>query len=70
YDLKGKGLRDSAFTARYAQQCWALDVTFGRTPGDTSTNRSPEYRFMFMFELKGLGGLRLYEFSSQSQQKA
>jgi len=53
YDLKGGGLRESALRTRYSQQCWAMDLSLSRKPGDDI--RPPEYSFMVLFELKGLG---------------
>jgi LPS-assembly protein len=53
YDLRGGGVRESALRTRYSQQCWAIDLSLSRTPGD---NIMPaEYSFMVLFELRGLG---------------
>ena len=68
YDTKkGQGLRDLTLRNIYSEKCWAVDLAFTRKPGyDT---RPPEYSFLILFELKGLGGFKPYEYSSQSQQK-
>jgi LPS-assembly protein len=56
YDLRGGGVRESALRTRYSQQCWAMDLSLSRTPGD---NIMPaEYSFMVLFELRGLGIFR------------
>ncbi len=53
YDAKGGGLRDSSVKATYTSQCWALRMIFSKRPGDDII--SPEYSFMFLVELKGIG---------------
>lgn len=53
YDAKSGGLRDAAVKTTYTSQCWALRLIFSRKPGDDI--RSPEYSFMFLVELKGVG---------------
>lgn len=69
YDLKGGGLRDSTLIIKYLEQCWAVNLTLTRRPGDAI--RPPEYSFLILVELKGLGRpLKLYEYSSQSQQSS
>ena len=71
YDAKGQGVRDLSLIGHYKQQCWGMDLVFIRRPGSTlgTTIRPDEYSFMILFELKGVGGFKPYEFSSQSQQK-
>ncbi len=57
YDLKGRGLRESTLKTRYSEQCWAMDLSLSRKPGDNI--RPPEYSFMVLFELRGLGIFRV-----------
>lgn len=57
YDLKGGGMRDSNIKIIYRQQCWALVSHFSRTPGDNV--RPAEYKYMFIIELLGVGGIRI-----------
>ncbi|MCC6345799.1 MAG: LPS-assembly protein LptD [Nitrospirales bacterium] len=68
YDSKGQGLRDTTVRVRYTEQCWATELAFTRRPGDST--RPPEYSFALFLELRGLGGLKTYEYSSQSQQES
>ncbi len=69
YDTrKGQGLRDLTLRNIYTEKCWAIDLAFSRKPGYDI--RPPEYSFLIMFELKGLGSFKPYEYSSQSQQKS
>ncbi|MFO0752003.1 MAG: LPS assembly protein LptD [Thermodesulfovibrionales bacterium] len=68
YDSKGQGLRDTTVRLRYTEQCWATELAFTRRPGDAT--RPPEYSFALFLELRGLGGLKTYEYSSQSQQES
>jgi LPS-assembly protein len=65
YDHSQGGLRDFAIHAFYTSQCWGLDVSYERKPPDTI--HPPENSIMFQVELKGLGGMKLYEFSSAIQ---
>ncbi len=67
YDAKGQGVRDLTLHNIYREQCWAIDLVLSRKPGYLA--RPSEYGFTLMFELRGLGGIRAYEFSSMSQQK-
>jgi len=57
YDLKGGGIRDSNLQVIYRQQCWSLTTTLSRTPGDGV--RPAEFKYMFIIELAGVGGLRI-----------
>lgn len=68
YDSKGQGLRDTNVRVRFTEQCWASELAFTRRPGDST--RPPEYSFALFLELRGLGGLKTYEYSSQSQQES
>ncbi len=56
YDGKGRGLRDSLIKAIYTDQCWSVDVSFTRKPGDSV--RPAEYSFAVLFGLKGIGKVR------------
>ncbi len=56
YDGKGGGLRESTLRALYRQQCWAINASFSRKPGDLT--RSAEYNFSIIIELTGIGKLR------------
>jgi LPS-assembly protein len=57
YDSKRGGLRDSTIKTTYLQQCWAVNISATRRPGDD--RRPPEYSFMIFIELKGVGTLAL-----------
>ncbi|MBF0557755.1 MAG: LPS-assembly protein LptD [Nitrospirae bacterium] len=67
YDQNQGGFRDFALHTVYTAQCWGLDLLFQRKPPDTI--HPSEYSLSFMVQLKGFGGLKLYEYSSQFQQK-
>lgn len=68
YDAKGQGVRDLTLRTVYNEQCWAIDLLFSRKPGYGA--RPPEYSLLFLINLKGLGGLKAYEYSSEPQQKS
>ncbi|MDX9715229.1 MAG: LptA/OstA family protein [Dissulfurispiraceae bacterium] len=57
YDLKGGGMRDSNLQIIYKQQCWSLITHLSRSPGDNV--RAAEYKYMFIIELLGVGGIRI-----------
>ena len=59
WDLKGQTWRDvenrkttqKEYTVRYASQCWGLGVSYISKPGET--------QYIFLLDLKGLGGAKL-----------
>lgn len=55
YDAKAEELRDATLETTYREQCWAISVSLSRRPGDNI--RPPEYSFMVIVELKGLGAI-------------
>lgn len=64
YDSQA-GLRDSSASIIYTQQCWAVNVSALRRPGDNK--RPAEYGFMIFIELKGVGQpIRLYQYQTHS----
>lgn len=66
YDAKGAGLRDSSLNLRYAEKCWAANVSITRRPVEIEGRQTSEFSFLVIFELKGLGPIRVYERSSSS----
>ncbi|MFZ6008195.1 MAG: LPS-assembly protein LptD [Nitrospirota bacterium] len=65
YDSKD-GLRDSSINTVYSEQCWAVNISATRRPGDN--RRPPEYSVMIFIELKGLGRppIKLYQYQTHS----
>lgn len=64
YDSKD-GLRDSSINTIYSEQCWAVNISAIRRPGDD--RRPPEYSFMIFIELKGIGQpIKLYQYQTHS----
>lgn len=64
YDSQA-GLRDSSANVIYTEQCWAVNVSAIRRPGDNK--RPAEYGFMIFIELKGVGQpIRLYQYQTHS----
>jgi LPS-assembly protein len=64
YDSKD-GLRDSSINTIYSEQCWAVNISATRRPGDDK--RPPEYSFMIFIELKGIGQpIKLYQYQTHS----
>ncbi|WP_333653961.1 LPS assembly protein LptD, partial [Dissulfurispira sp.] len=64
YDSKD-GLRDSSINTIYSEQCWAVNISATKRPGDD--RRPPEYSFMIFIELKGLGQpIKLYQYQTHS----
>ncbi|HMK44055.1 MAG TPA: LPS assembly protein LptD [Dissulfurispiraceae bacterium] len=58
YDMKqASKLRDVQLVATRMQQCWAVSTTLTRKPGDGVT--PSDISFMLLFELKGIGVLKL-----------
>lgn len=66
YDAKGGGLRDSSLNVRYAEDCWASNLSIKRRPVEIQGRQTSELSFLLFFELKGLGIVRVYERSSGS----
>jgi len=66
YDAKGAGLRDSSLNIRYAEKCWAANVSITRRPVEIQGRQTSEFSFLVIFELKGLGPIRVYERSGSS----
>ncbi|MEJ5228050.1 LPS assembly protein LptD [Thermodesulfovibrio sp.] len=66
YDGKGAGLRDSSMHLRYAESCWAANIHITRRPVEIKGRQTSEFSFLILFELKGLGPVRLYERSATS----
>ncbi|GER93543.1 LPS-assembly protein LptD [hot springs metagenome] len=64
YDSQA-GLRDSSASVIYTEQCWAVNISAIRRPGDNK--RPAEYGFMILIELKGVGQpIRLYQYQTHS----
>jgi hypothetical protein len=59
WDLKGQVWRDvetghftqKEYTVHYASQCWGLGLSYINKPGET--------QYLFMLDLKGLGGVKI-----------
>lgn len=66
YDAKGPGLRDSSLNIKYTEKCWAVNVSITRRPVQIQGRQTSEFSFLIIFELKGLGPIRVYERSSSS----
>lgn len=66
YDGKGSGLRDSSMHLRYAESCWAANIQISRRPVEIKERKTSEFSFLILFELKGLGPVRLYERTTTS----
>lgn len=65
YDSRD-GLRDSSISTVYSEQCWAVNLTATRKPGDD--RRPGEYGFMIFIELKGLEQpIKLYQYQTTSK---
>uniref|UniRef100_A0A7C4AJ22 LPS-assembly protein LptD n=1 Tax=Thermodesulfovibrio aggregans TaxID=86166 RepID=A0A7C4AJ22_9BACT len=61
YDAKGAGLRDSSLNLRYAEDCWAGNISITRRPVEIEGRKTSEFSFLVIFELKGIGPVRVYE---------
>lgn len=59
YDAKGPGLRDTSLNLRYAEKCWAVNTLIMRKPIERQGKRTSEFSFIIIFELKGLGGIKI-----------
>jgi LPS-assembly protein len=59
YDAKGAGLRESSLNIRYAQKCWATNVSLNRRPVERNGKETSEFSFLVIFELKGIGAIKL-----------
>lgn len=59
YDSKGAGLRDSSLHIRYAEKCWASNVTLSRKPVIREGRETSEFNVLLIFELKGIGAIKL-----------
>ncbi|MCS7215729.1 MAG: LPS assembly protein LptD [Thermodesulfovibrio sp.] len=66
YDAKGKELRDSSLNIKYTQSCWAANIAITRRPVEIQGKKTSEFSFLVIFELKGLGPIRVYERSGSS----
>ncbi|MGC8938051.1 MAG: hypothetical protein ACP5KH_03555, partial [Thermodesulfovibrio sp.] len=66
YDAKGAGLRDSSLNIRYAESCWAANISITRRPVEIQGRKTSEFSFLIIFELKGIGPIRIYERSGSS----
>lgn len=66
YDAKGPGLRDSSLNIKYTQSCWATNIAITRRPVEIQGRKTSEFSFLVIFELKGLGPIRVYERSGSS----
>lgn len=66
YDAKGAGLRDSSLNLRYAEDCWAGNIYITRRPVEIEGRKTSEFSFLVIFELKGIGPVRVYERSGSS----
>ncbi|GAB5046664.1 LPS-assembly protein LptD [Thermodesulfovibrio sp. TK110] len=66
YDAKGAGLRDSSLNLRYAEKCWAANISITRRPVEIQGRQTSEFSFLVIFELKGIGPIRVYERSGSS----
>lgn len=59
YDARGAGLRESSLNIRYAQKCWAANVSLNRRPVERKGKETSEFSFLVIFELKGIGAIKL-----------
>ncbi len=59
YDAKGAGLRDSTLNIRYAEKCWAANISLSRKPVERQGKETSEFSFLVIFELKGIGAIKL-----------
>lgn len=59
YDGKGAGLRDSSVNIRYAEKCWGTNINLYRKPILREGRETSEFSILVIFELKGLGGIKL-----------
>lgn len=59
YDSKGAGLRDSYLQIRYAEKCWASNITLSRKPVIREGRETSEFNVLLIFELKGIGAIKL-----------
>lgn len=59
YDSKGAGLRDSYLRIRYAEKCWASNITLSRKPVIREGRETSEFNVLLIFELKGIGAIKL-----------
>lgn len=59
YDAKGDGLRDSSLNLRYAEDCWAGNISLTRRPVEIEGKKTSEFSFLIIFELKGIGPVRI-----------
>ncbi|MCS7164044.1 MAG: hypothetical protein NZ845_03470 [Thermodesulfovibrio sp.] len=66
YDAKSSELRDSSLNIRYTQACWGANISVTRRPVEIQGKKTSEFSFLVIFELKGLGPIRVYERSSTS----
>lgn len=60
YDSKGAGLRDSFLHIRYAEKCWASNITLTRRPVIRNDRETSEFSVFLVFELKGVGVVDIY----------
>lgn len=63
YDAKGAGLRDSYLNIRYAEKCWAANISLSRKPVERQGKETSDFSFLIIFELKGIGAIKPYEYS-------
>jgi len=59
YDAKGAGLRDSTLNIRYAEKCWAANISLSRKPVERHGKETSDFSFLVIFELKGIGAIKL-----------
>lgn len=59
YDAKGAGLRDSSLYIRYAEKCWASNISLSRKPVSRDGKETYEFNILLVFELKGIGAIKL-----------
>ncbi len=66
YNANGEGLRDSYLNIRYSEKCWAANIYLKRRPVEIEGRQTSEFSMLLIFELKGIGPIRVYERSSSS----
>lgn len=59
YNANGEGLRDSSLNVRYSEKCWATNLSITRRPIIREGKERSEFSFTVLFELKGIGAIKL-----------
>jgi|WetSurMetagenome_2_1015567.scaffolds.fasta_scaffold00094_28 LPS-assembly protein len=59
YDVRAPHkIRDLFAQLTYKEQCWSIKTIFNRKPPDDTNNKSAEYMFVVLLELRGFGALK------------